>query len=71
MTADGTANRKNSLIPLKALRANGVRVDLQESEYLIYNASINTFNQYDILIEKAAPTLPNPDLNTMNQQRGM
>lgn len=71
ITADGTANRKNSFIPLKALRENGIRVALQESEHLIYNPSIKTFNQYDMLIEKAAPTLPIPDLNTMNQQTGM
>jgi hypothetical protein len=30
-----------------------------------------TFNQYDMLIDKAAPVYPKPVLNTINQHRGM
>jgi len=64
IAADGTARPKNSLIPRKAFMENGTRVFSQEDEYFTKDKSINTFNQVPKLKEIAAPTCPNPNLNT-------
>lgn len=70
ISADGTANRKNSLMPLKASHESGARVSSQEGENLTYRMSSKTLNQSDMLIASEAPTFPRPNLNTITQHRG-
>lgn len=70
MKAEGMANRKNSLIPLKISMEIGARVFAQILEYLMNKPRIITFSHMDIPIDNAAPTLYSPDLNTSTQHRG-
>ena len=69
--AEGMAKRKNSPIPWKISIEIGTRVFLQAEEYVMYNPSKITFNQYEIPIATAAPRFSSPDLNTKIQHRGM
>lgn len=70
MTAEGTARRKNSLIPKKTSMEKGVRVFSQEVEKLTCNARNSTYNQVDTLKAIAAPMFPSSNLNMKPQLIG-
>jgi len=67
MTAEGTAKRKYSPTPSKALLEKGMRVLSQAEENLTKDNSTITFNQTQKLKDIAAPTYPNSNLNTRIQ----
>jgi len=67
MTAEGTAKRKYSPTPSKALLEKGMRVLSQAEENLTKDKSSITFNQTQKLKAMAAPTCPNSNLNTRIQ----
>ena len=71
IAAEGIARHRNSLIPWNNSIEIGTRVFSQAEEYFMYNPSKITFNQYEILIATAAPSLSSLVLNTKTQHRGM
>lgn len=63
------AKLKNSPIAWKiSVAVTDTLVLAEEEEYFMYKPSKITFNQYDISIARAPPTLPQVDLNTITQQ---
>jgi len=61
---------KNAGILRRASEENPVHVFEQEEENLTYSANNTALIQYEILLAKAAPLIPRPDLNTKTQQSG-
>jgi hypothetical protein len=67
MIAEGTASFTKLKISCKASFEKPVQVFAQVGEYFTYIASRNTLIQFEIVIAKAAPLLPSPDLKTRPQ----
>ena len=68
--ADGIATLRNSS-PLNTPFESLKWVLSYEGEYWTYSPRMAAPNQVDRLIASAAPTFPNPHLNTNTQQRGI
>ena len=68
--AEGMLSLRNAGILRRASEENPVHVFEQEEENLTYSANNTTLIQYEILLAKAAPLIPRPDLNTKTQQSG-
>ena len=61
---------RNAGILWRASEENPVHVFKQEEENLTYSANKTILIQYEILLARAAPLIPRPDLNTKTQQSG-
>ena len=69
--AEGTAKRKNSLMLKRTSFENTARVFSQAEEYFMYTPSMSTSNKYDEAEANAAALLPNFNLKTRVQQKGI
>ncbi|GMH04335.1 hypothetical protein Nepgr_006174 [Nepenthes gracilis] len=70
MTAEGTANWKNSPIPWKTFIESVERVLAHTVENFMHSARKITFNHNNISIATAAPRFFSPDLKTKTQHSG-